>query len=138
MEWLKEKLGFSISSTEAKTEEFTNQEIDPCSGCPQPCETHPTYPVYLAKKINQSKPLHGTVKPYKKHIVLCTGSGTSDWEAKIEKVEGSFASTLSSFIKQNDSQINYKVLLTASNEDSKGEINPQDDKMDILVFPKIQ
>lgn len=60
MEWLKEKLGFSISSTEAKTGEFTNQEIDPCSGCPQPCETHPTYPVYLAKKINQSKPLHGT------------------------------------------------------------------------------
>lgn len=75
------------------------------------------------------------MKPYKRHLILCTGSDASDWEAKIEKVEGSFAAALKSCINQYESNIPGKILITSAGEDSKGVEIYTEEQLDILLLP---
>ncbi|PKK66686.1 hypothetical protein RhiirC2_23179 [Rhizophagus irregularis] len=78
------------------------EDIDPCSGCSDPCSTHPTYPPSLTLRINTSLTLQGTVKPYYKHVLISTGK--SDWKSHIEDEEGSFAAQLQKAIKGNNNK----------------------------------
>jgi len=138
MEWIKSIIssGNDTANTN-KAEEVTEvsnmklttrEEEDSCFGCSDPCQTHEEIPTLLAMKINHSKPLMGTVKPYGTQLVICTG--TFDWEPKIEKKEGTFAGDLSTNIKAKKDSIPKRILLTAGSERS-----PSDVETDILSFP---
>jgi hypothetical protein len=130
MEWLLKKVPSLIW-----TQPESSQE-DNCSTCPVPCDTHPNYPEYLAKKVNQFKPLQGSVKPYGKHVVICMGGTNEDstkWAQKVEKEENSFAQLLSQEIKKHDAAIGYRVLLTLTEDPSLNSGNQEG--LDIILFP---
>jgi len=113
----------------------TTEESDLCLSCSNPCDKHEQIPPYLAKKINQTKELTGTVKPYGIHIVLSGGYGTEgEWSPKIEKDPNTYAFKLNELIKANKDRIPTRVLITTSDIDP---IQPQDDKTvsDLLIFP---
>jgi len=157
MEILK-KVSSWYSGQPTQTEsENKEEEDDICLSCSNPCDTHPSYPIYLAKKINQTNPLEGTVKPYSKHIVLCEGPGVeSQWPKKIEKWDGSFAQAISQQIKELEELIPFKIMLTSSDEPTLGSTPSEElsskklqkdeddesssvpnlqDSCDILLFP---
>jgi len=137
MDWVKSTLGLSneptsISSDNSNLNFTTPEEESSCFSCHHPCELHPNIPSSMAGKINQTKPLLGTVKPYGVQLVLCTGD--FDWEPKIEKTDGTFARSLSSELKFRGDQLPARVLLTAGSTHSHSH-NSND--MDILVFPSM-
>jgi len=138
MESVLRRIG-SFLTTSAPTLESpttqTTEENDFCLSCSNPCDKHEQIPPYLAKKINQTKELAGTVKPYGIHIVLCGGNGTEgEWSPKIEKDPNTYAFKLNESIKANKDRIPTRVLITTSDIDP---IQPQDDKTvsDLLIFP---
>ena len=70
--------------------------------------------------------LPGTVKPYRRHLVVCTGS--TDWPAKID-LGGGYLQALSEAISRRAPDMSVRVKLTACDEASAGP------GYDILVFP---
>lgn len=114
---------------EKATEEGSEVEEDECLGCSDPCEVHPSYPPGLAKKINQTKKLQGTVKAYSRHVIVCAGEA-SKWPPKVDKEDGSLVQLLSTEVSSHS--IPHRVLLTAAQIPSHSS---SEDKVDILIFP---
>ncbi|KAI0004915.1 Sucrase/ferredoxin-like-domain-containing protein [Russula compacta] len=64
-----------------------------CRNCPDPCEDgHEEYPQRIASMIDKTSDMLGSVKPYRRQVVISTGK--SDWERAITDEEGSLASYL--------------------------------------------
>ncbi|CAG8675002.1 hypothetical protein GLOIN_2v1459790 [Rhizophagus irregularis DAOM 181602=DAOM 197198] len=108
------------------------EDIDPCSGCSDPCSTHPTYPPSLTLRINTSLTLQGTVKPYYKHVLISTGK--SDWKSHIEDEEGSFAAQLQKAIKDESSLKKPKILICNSSRKNDNNDPSFSEGNDILLF----
>jgi len=127
--------GDNAQKTEEKKEEINaNEDDDPCMTCEIPCEVHESYSTFLSKKINMTNQLNGTVKPYSKHVFLCTG--TTEWQPKIEKEEASFAAVFCKEVKAQSEKIEYKILVTASDEpSSQASEKTSEDSCDIYIFP---
>jgi hypothetical protein len=68
---------------------FPQSNLEECLACDSPCteEEQATYPSYIAKSIDRELPLAGTVKPYRRHILVSTGK--NDWVHNIDEEEGS-------------------------------------------------
>jgi len=140
MDWVKSAFGLSSATVASPPSQFdesglkitTPEEENLCLTCKDPCELHDQIPTLLAMKINQSKPLLGTVKPYGIQLVLSTG--TFDWEAKIEKTDGTFANVISKELKSKKDSLPSKVLLTAGSSTSSSN---DPNILDILVFPSM-
>lgn len=144
MDWLKSALG--SEKKENKIDSFenelpkgmnftTNEEDNHCLSCQDPCELgHPQIPLSMMNKINTTKEMQGTVKPYGIQLVLC--SGVYDWEPKIEKTEGTFANAISKDLSKHKEGIPFKILLTAGSE-TPTETENQKESMDILIFPEM-
>ncbi|KAJ3040656.1 hypothetical protein HK097_002506, partial [Rhizophlyctis rosea] len=62
---------------------------DPCRLCANPCdENHPQLPEYLQKKIDDG-PLHNSMKPYARHILVVFGS-SAKWAERLEDETDSY------------------------------------------------
>jgi len=79
-----------------ESQDFEELFDDLCSACKSGC-SHPKVPLTVAVRVNRSKELSGTVKPYAKHLFLCTGK--TDWPKKPDKEEGSPLTLLSQAVK---------------------------------------
>jgi len=143
MEWLKRATSWSsIPTTEQDTstaKEGIDKSQEDCLSCSSPCDKHPSYPEYLAKKVNTIKPLADTVKPYSKHLVICVGNApdnnSTKWPAKVEKESNSFAQILSFELKKNADTIGHKVLITLSEDETIDRDNKLEESYDIISFP---
>ncbi|EGF79567.1 hypothetical protein BATDEDRAFT_37140 [Batrachochytrium dendrobatidis JAM81] len=107
----------------------------PCYTCNDPCTDHPQLPGYLAKNIDVETPLHGTMKPYRQHILVRVGLGTK-WAEKLGQTPNAF------FTHVDDSISNlhppFRSLITAF-ESSTGDdqVEPEDtDCTQVLLFPQ--
>ncbi|KAG6911634.1 hypothetical protein DXG01_007884 [Tephrocybe rancida] len=62
-----------------------------CRNCSDPCEAgHDTYPNRLL--IDTTSPLLGSIKPYRRQVVISTGK--SDWDREVTETKGSLAALL--------------------------------------------
>jgi (2Fe-2S) ferredoxin len=104
-----------------------------CSGCPFPCDEHPWLPASLQDKIKWT-PLKGTVKTYKKHLLLCSGVSSALWPADVEEDPTSFPALLGRAIKARKADIGYTVKLTVCDLRSEGHHH---EGIDIIVFPSM-
>jgi len=122
-------------------QQLDKSDDDPCLNCLNPCDSHSNYPSYL--KIDYESPLHNTVKPYIKHVLISTGKG--DWETNIENERDSFAASLHKVINniklknnnglqnEHENTDHSRVIITNSsriNDSSSTKGN------DILIFPE--
>eukprot|EP01035_Chromulina_nebulosa_P017494 gene17494-23048_t len=76
--------------------------------------------------------LENSVKPYKRHLIVCDGENSINWPRSIEEVEGSFALKLTPYFTSNSKD--YPVRLTACNH-----IGPSDkleDVSDVIIYPE--
>ncbi|KAI9137728.1 Sucrase/ferredoxin-like-domain-containing protein [Paraphysoderma sedebokerense] len=130
-----------ISSSDTYPDDIPFDE-SPCLSCPNPCTTHEQLPAYLAAKIDTTTPLLNTVKPYHKHIFICTHSTNFDWPEKIDKVSHSLANTLRAVLDNYESKLKIKITMTACDRhnlvdimkvSSDGEIL---ENCDLMVFPE--
>ncbi|KAH9977884.1 Sucrase/ferredoxin-like-domain-containing protein [Lactifluus volemus] len=65
-----------------------------CRNCPNPCsDGHEEYPQRIASTIDTTSEMLGSVKPYRRQVVISTGK--SDWEHSVTDTRGSLASYLS-------------------------------------------
>ncbi|CAG8442617.1 14040_t:CDS:2 [Acaulospora morrowiae] len=108
-------------------------EEDSCSGCANPCSTHPNYP-YL--KIDRKSTLEGTVKPYVKHVLISTGK--SDWQTHIEEDTFSLAAYLHKVLKSNNSpKGNKKDSLIEKKNKVEGSPQTHEDSSNEAEKPRI-
>ncbi|KAI9448135.1 Sucrase/ferredoxin-like-domain-containing protein [Lactarius indigo] len=64
-----------------------------CRNCPNPCEDgHEEYPHRIASMIDRTSEMLGSVRPYRRQVVISTGK--SDWKRSITSEQGSLASYL--------------------------------------------
>ncbi|KAI9512256.1 Sucrase/ferredoxin-like-domain-containing protein [Russula earlei] len=69
-----------------------------CRYCPNPCEDgHEEYPNKIVSKIDTTSDMLGSVKPYRRQVVISTGK--SDWKHTVTSEEGSLASYISDIEK---------------------------------------
>jgi hypothetical protein len=70
---------------------FPLADLEECLACDAPCtpEEQVSYPSYIAKSIDRTLPLLGSVKPYGRHILISTGK--RDWIHSIDEENGSVA-----------------------------------------------
>ncbi|KAI0251304.1 Sucrase/ferredoxin-like-domain-containing protein [Lactifluus subvellereus] len=69
-----------------------------CRNCPNPCnDGHEEYPHRIASTIDTTSDMLGSVKPYRRQVVISTGK--SDWEHTVTNARGSLASYLSSIAR---------------------------------------
>ncbi|KAI9003588.1 Sucrase/ferredoxin-like-domain-containing protein [Gaertneriomyces semiglobifer] len=71
------------SDVEPPSDKITPFTGDPCSGCSDPCSSHPQLPDYLRNKI-EGGPLINTMKPYARHIFVVEGV-SNRWPERIEE-----------------------------------------------------
>ena len=84
------------------------------------------------------------MKEYEKHIIICTGCDPSEWGAKINTQEGSFASAFHDALKSRKSDLKkkgVKVMITNCDERSYGQSSSeqptcQQAAADFIVFPE--
>jgi (2Fe-2S) ferredoxin len=77
---------------------------------------------------SEQEPLAGTVKPYAHHLAVCTGGPPELWAARVEEMEGLFATLYSSLTARG---LQKQVKLTACDTASHGE------GLDILLLPEM-
>ncbi|KAH9045507.1 Sucrase/ferredoxin-like-domain-containing protein [Lactarius pseudohatsudake] len=64
-----------------------------CRTCPNPCEDgHEEYPHRIASMIDRTSEMLGSVRPYRRQVVISTGR--SDWKRSVTSEQGSLASYL--------------------------------------------
>ncbi|THH15386.1 hypothetical protein EW146_g5082 [Bondarzewia mesenterica] len=64
-----------------------------CRSCPNPCEEgHEEYPQKIMSMIDTTSDMLGSVKPYRRQVVISTGK--SDWERSVTDVADSLAAHL--------------------------------------------
>ncbi|KAI0307260.1 Sucrase/ferredoxin-like-domain-containing protein [Multifurca ochricompacta] len=64
-----------------------------CRNCPNPCnDGHEEYPHRIASMIDTTSDMLGSVKPYRRQVVISTGK--SDWDPSVTSTQGSLASYL--------------------------------------------
>ncbi|KAI9466916.1 Sucrase/ferredoxin-like-domain-containing protein [Lactarius psammicola] len=64
-----------------------------CRNCPNPCEDgHEEYPHRIASMIDRTSEMLGSVRPYRRQVVISTGK--SDWKRSVTSEQGSLASYL--------------------------------------------
>ncbi|KAI0068803.1 hypothetical protein BV25DRAFT_1817720 [Artomyces pyxidatus] len=65
-----------------------------CRNCPNPCDdyNHEDYPNKIVSMIDTTSDMLGSVKPYRRQVVISTGK--SDWERSVTSVKGSLAAHL--------------------------------------------
>lgn len=64
-----------------------------CRKCPNPCEDgHEEYPHRVASTIDRTSEMLGSVRPYRRQVVISTGK--SDWQRSVTSEHGSLASYL--------------------------------------------
>ncbi|KAI0027048.1 Sucrase/ferredoxin-like-domain-containing protein [Vararia minispora EC-137] len=64
-----------------------------CRNCPNPCEEdHEEYPKRIEAMIDTTSEMLGSVKPYRRQVVISTGK--SDWERSVTDVEDTLAAYL--------------------------------------------
>lgn len=69
-----------------------------CRNCPNPCDDgHEEYPKRIASMIDTTSDMLGSVKPYRRQVVISTGK--SDWEHTVTGERGSLASHISTIEK---------------------------------------
>lgn len=69
-----------------------------CRNCPNPCEDgHEEYPEKISSMIDTTSDMLGSVKPYRRQVVISTGK--SDWEHSVTDEKGSLASYISNIGK---------------------------------------
>ncbi|KNC99966.1 uncharacterized protein SPPG_05341 [Spizellomyces punctatus DAOM BR117] len=119
---------------------------DPCSTCEEPCTAHPQIPAYLAKKIEGGE-LVGTMKPYKRHIMVLEGR-SKDWQERLEFSDG-MVKVVGGQVDQWAGKAGYRTIVTAcdpvvneSVEDStKEEEQKKSQKVEkmaqIFLFPEL-
>jgi leucyl-tRNA synthetase len=101
-----------------------------CTSCDNSC-----IPEDVASSIDYAKPLAGSVKPYHKHILFCTGSNSHNtWPQSVEKQDESVPQALSARIKEVLPK-SERCVLTACTKSSEGCNDPDLKQMDLLVFP---
>lgn len=76
--------------------------------------------------------LSGTIKPYKKHVLVCAGGSADTWPSEVDDDPGSFVTQLCQAIKKKKDSIGYNVKVTITDEIStKGDGSGTD----IILFP---
>ncbi|KAF8505675.1 Sucraseferredoxin-like protein [Russula emetica] len=72
--------------------------FDDCRNCPNPCEDgHEEYPEKISSMIDTTSDMLGSVKPYRRQVVISTGK--SDWGRSVTDEKGSLASYISDIEK---------------------------------------
>ncbi|KAI9203362.1 Sucrase/ferredoxin-like-domain-containing protein [Polychytrium aggregatum] len=119
----------SVQVAIAAEPEFTT---DPCLTCDLPCRLHPQLPESLAKTISD-EPMDGSVKPYKRHILIRTGKGTQ-WEERLEEVPDHLATLIQDAINAHRDSIGYRTIVTAVEESD--DWHPEGTEgTDMIVLP---
>ncbi|KAI8920200.1 Sucrase/ferredoxin-like-domain-containing protein [Powellomyces hirtus] len=110
-------------------------EEDPCAGCADPCEAHPQLPGYLQKKI-EGGPLVGSMKPYKRHIMVTEGTSRT-WAERLEEAD-TLTKVVGELVESKGDSVKYRSIVTACDpmllEDSAGDAA---DGSEILLFPEL-
>jgi len=76
--------------------------------------------------------LENSVKPYKRHLIICDGENSNNWPRSIEEVEGSFAFKLTPYLTSKSKE--YPVRLTACNY--IGPSHKSEDISDVIIYPE--
>ncbi|KAG6886078.1 hypothetical protein C0993_004068 [Termitomyces sp. T159_Od127] len=89
---VEDKFSPYAKETLAKLITFVEEEVlADCRNCAEPCEEgHDSYPGRLT--IDTDSPLLGTVKPYRRQVVISTGK--TDWDREVTETRGSLAALL--------------------------------------------
>ena len=94
------------------------EEASLCTSCEKEC--------CLDSEFNSK--LYGTVKPYNRAIIICTGNQL--WPEKIESLENTFVGVLLKTIKHHEQNITGKIKITLCDE-----AKSKSDGYDIYVYP---
>lgn len=110
------------------------ENLDCCDeGCSDPWADVPSS---LANKIYWGE-MADSVKPYKRHFLLCSGQVDTRWKKKLEDVEGSYVQKASQLFKAKKKKFGYNVKLSVTDLPPKDstieEMSP--DVTDIIVLP---
>ncbi|KAG0166886.1 hypothetical protein DFQ28_006819 [Apophysomyces sp. BC1034] len=101
--------------------------VEDCLTCADPCSEHRQYPSTLS--IDTVLPLLGSVKSYRRHILISTGQ--ADWVKKIEKEEGTVAAALAA--AESNNPTSWKNLIT--NTSMVSTYSNLEDGHDVIVLP---
>ncbi|KAF7731396.1 hypothetical protein EC973_000204 [Apophysomyces ossiformis] len=101
--------------------------VEDCFSCVDPCTEHRQYPPSL--HIDTLLPLLGSVKSYRRHILISTGQ--ADWPKKIEKDEGTVAAAICE--AEVNSPTKWKNLIT--NTSMVSTYSTVEGGHDIIVLP---
>ncbi|KAI8824369.1 Sucrase/ferredoxin-like-domain-containing protein [Fimicolochytrium jonesii] len=112
-------------------------DADPCAGCATPCTTHEQIPGYLQKKIEPG-PLVGTMKPYKRHIMVVEGTSRT-WRERIE--EGDEEKVTNAVSKAVEiAELGYRTIVTACDpmpEESDAAASAGTEGHAVWLFPDL-
>jgi len=123
-------LGKQCTST-AQTQQHQQEVATPTCECGLTMEQGGCTPQAQDSAPSFNSELLGTVGKYEKHFIICSGTDSDSWGAKIERDEGSFAQMAKEAISVRKADIPFKFKLTNSDERSKAG----EGLTDLIVFP---
>ncbi|KAJ3186854.1 hypothetical protein HK101_009464 [Irineochytrium annulatum] len=111
------KLGLGSKSSSSHSlqhaDAFTE---DPCTACENLCDTHDMIPASMASKIEQGD-MTNSVKPYRRHLLLCAGTG-QQWPERLEELsKGSYVERIDHAVHSASKKAGYRTILTACDRD---------------------
>jgi len=124
-------LGKQCTST-AQTQQHQQEVATPTCECGLTMEQGGCTPQAQDSAPSFNSELLGTVGKYEKHFIICSGTDSDSWGAKIERDEGSFAQMAKEAISVRKADIPFKFKLTNSDERSKAG----EGLTDLIVFPE--
>ncbi|KAJ3073696.1 hypothetical protein HDU98_000903 [Podochytrium sp. JEL0797] len=114
--------------------------VDPCLSCTAPCaEGHAEFPESLAKTIDQSC-LMNSIKPYKRHLMFCGGSGP-DWPSHLEEElsKEAFLATIEDAVKTGGKSAG-RTIVSAIDRTPEGDSEGTErvdsiEQTEVFLFP---
>ncbi|CAF0801503.1 unnamed protein product [Didymodactylos carnosus] len=104
-------------------------EVDPCSGCENPCSIHQTYPPEITAQIDLGK-MSGSVESHRRHLCIGQNYESAKWPKDVKNLND-YVEQLTKELK-NFKDYSVKLTATSTNVDSNDA-----DVADWYLFPDL-